>query len=204
MEETRMTRRWHMAAVALSIGMASPAHVPAAHAQVSPPDTQAAKQEAARLNQMPAVPPHETKGIDHSGRKEKGHVSYYGKGFAHKKMADGRPMNPESNVAASKTLPLGTTAKVTNLSNGKSATVKVEDRGPYVKGRVVDVSPKVADQLDLKHKGVAPVEVKPITVPQPDGAVKLGAGAADATPQEIQQAKEVTKQLTGQTEAVEK
>jgi len=113
-------------------------------------------------------------------------------------------MNPESNVAASKTLPLGTTAKVTNLSNGKSATVKVEDRGPYVKGRVVDVSPKVAEQLDLKHKGVAPVEVKPITVPQPDGAVKLGAGAADATPQEIQQAKEVTKQLTGQTEAVEK
>src|ERR1700693_3646232 len=47
--------------------------------------------------------------------------------------------------------------KVTNLENGKTATVKIEDRGPYVNGRVVDLTPKVADELDLKQKGVAPV-----------------------------------------------
>ena len=105
-------------------------------------------------------------------------------------------MNPPSNVAASKSLPLGTTAKVTNLRNGRSATVNVQDRGPVPRGRVMDVSPSVADQLDLKKQGVAPVKVKPITVPQPNGAVKLGAGAAEATPKEITQAAETTMRLT--------
>ena len=97
-----------------------------------------------------------------------------------------------SNVAASKTLPLGTTAKVTNLSNGKSATVKVEDRGPYVDGRVVDLTPKVADELDMKKVGVTPVVVAPIAVPQPDGAIKLGAGAAEADPKEVDKATQET------------
>jgi rare lipoprotein A len=62
-------------------------------------------------------------------------------------------------------------------------------------GRVIDVSPAVADQLDLKKQGTAVVEVKPITVPQPNGAVKLGAGAAEATPKEVMQAAETTRQL---------
>jgi rare lipoprotein A len=110
-------------------------------------------------------------------------------------MADGRPMNPHSNVAASKTLPLGTTAKVTNLQNSRSATVKIQDRGPYVAGRVIDVSPVVAEQLDLGKHGAALVEIKPITVPQSNGAIKLGAGGAGMTPNEIMQAAETTKQL---------
>jgi rare lipoprotein A len=110
-------------------------------------------------------------------------------------MADGRRLNPNANVAASKTLPLGTTAKVTNLDNGKTATVKVEDRGPFVDGRVVDLSPKVARDLDIRKDGLAPVEVKPITVPQPNGEVKLGAGAAEASPQEVRQAAETTEAL---------
>jgi rare lipoprotein A len=121
-------------------------------------------------------------------------------------MADGRRMDPNSNVAASKTLPLGSVAKVTNLENGKTATVKIEDRGPYVHGRVVDLAPKVADELQIKEKGVVPVEVKPITLPQPDGTVKLGAGAAEASPQEVTNAVEATKQMTGaaDTETAEK
>ena len=109
-------------------------------------------------------------------------------------MADGNRFNPNSNVAASKSLPLGTTAKVTNLKNGKSAVVKVQDRGPYIDGRVVDVTPKVADQLDMKKAGVTPVEVAPIAVPQTDGAVKLGAGAPDANPQELEQATQAATQ----------
>ena len=156
-----------------------------------------AKQEAQRLNNLPPVaPPHAVK-VDPSGRKEKGQGSYYADRFANRKMADGKRMDPNSNVAASKSLPLGSVAKVTNLENGKSATVKVEDRGPYVDGRVVDLSPKVAENLDIKKSGVAPVEVKPITVPQPDGGVKLGAGAAEATPQEVKRATETTRALTG-------
>ena len=94
-------------------------------------------------------------------------------------MADGSRMNPNTNAAASKTLPLGTTARVTNLESGKSAVVKIRDRGPYVHDRIVDVTPKVAEKLDMKDDGVAPVVVKPIAVPQPDGSIKPGVGATE-------------------------
>ena len=70
--------------------------------------------------------------------------------------------------------------------NGKSAEVKIEDRGPYVNGRIVDVAPAVANKLDMQKSGVTPVEVAPVAVPQRDGPPKLGAGAADA--QDVEQA----------------
>ncbi len=126
----------------------------------------------------PNAPPHHH--LDHSGKTRKGKASYYGRKFYSKEMADGTPMDPQSNSAASKTLPLGTTAKVTNLKTGASEVVEIRDRGPYVKGRIVDVSPKTADKLGLKQGGTAPVEVKPVEVPQPDGSVKAGTGAAEA------------------------
>jgi peptidoglycan lytic transglycosylase len=93
------------------------------------PDSPGARREARHLAGLPLVIPAVGR-ADPSGRKQQGRVSYYSSYFTHRKMADGQPMSPQSNVAASKTLPLGTTAKVTNLQNGKSATVKVEDRGP--------------------------------------------------------------------------
>jgi rare lipoprotein A len=114
---------------------------------------------------------------DHSGRVQHGKASYYGHEFAGRTMANGHPFRPNSEAAASKTLPLGTTARVTNLHNGHSTTVRVEDRGPRPAGRIVDVSPRAAEQLGLKHEGVAPVAVAPIDVPQPDGSVRPGAGA---------------------------
>jgi rare lipoprotein A len=159
----------------------------AALAATPPPDSPAAQQEAQKLADLPPVA-EKVPGKDHSGRKQKGRASYYHERFANRKMANGNRFNPNSDNAASKTLPLGTTAKVTNLQNGKSATVKVEDRGPYVGGRVVDLPPKIADELDMRKQGVAPVIVAPIAVPQPDGAVKLGAGAAEASPKEIEDA----------------
>ena len=118
-------------------------------------------------------------GLDRSGKARKGKASYYGRKFYTKKMADGTRMNPQSNAAASKTLPLGTKARVTNLENGNNEVVEIRDRGPYVKDRIVDVSPKTADKLGLKENGTAPVEVKPLAVPQPNGSVKPGAGAAE-------------------------
>jgi rare lipoprotein A len=114
------------------------------------------------------------KKLDRTGKPRKGKASYYGREFYGKKMANGKAMNPRSNVAASKTLPLGTKAKVTNLNTGKSAVVDVEDRGPYVDGRIVDLSPKVAEELEIKKKGVAPVEVAPIFVPPKGDIVKSG------------------------------
>lgn len=170
-------------------------------AETPPPDSRAAMQEAERLAAQPPVAPSGKPQVDPSGQKEKGKGSFYADKFSGRAMADGRKMDPEDNVAASKTLPLGSTAKVTNLETGKSATVKIQDRGPFVDGRVVDVSPRVAEQLEMKEQGVAPVEVKPITVPQKDGGVKLGAGAAEASPQEVRQAAETTKALVPRSAA---
>jgi rare lipoprotein A len=83
-------------------------------------------------------------------------------------------MNPHGNNAASRTLPLGTVAKVTNLATGKSAIITIEDRGPYIKGRIVDLSPSTAYKIGItKRIGVAKVVVAPIAVPLPDGRVKL-------------------------------
>lgn len=170
-------------------------------ADTPPPASAAARQEAERLAKLPPVSPKSGVAVDPSGRKEKGEASYYGPQFSGRTMADGRPMDPASSVAASKTLPLGTTAKVTSLETGKTATVTVQDRGPFVPGRVVDVSPKVAEQLGIKQQGVAPVEVKPITVPQRDGSVKLGAGAAETSSEEVRQAAETSRALAPRREA---
>jgi len=116
--------------------------------------------------------------LDLSGKKRVGKASFYAHRFAGKKMADGKMMNPQHDNAASRTLPLGTTAKVTNLDTGKSAFVTIQDRGPYVKGRIVDLSPSTAQEIGItQRQGVARVEVAPLAVPLPNGGVKLGAAA---------------------------
>jgi rare lipoprotein A len=148
-------------------------HVAVAHPSHNKP---AASHEAKRLAHGPPVTP--TGHIDYSGRSQRGQASYYARGFAGHKTASGTRFNPRSDGAACKTLPLGSIAMVTNLKTNKSARVTVEDRGPYAKGRLLDVAPQVADRLGIKKSGVAPVIVTPITVPQPDGTIKLGAGAA--------------------------
>jgi rare lipoprotein A len=118
---------------------------------------------------------------DRSARKRVGNASYYARQFFGRPMADGARMNPHGNNAASRTLPLGTVAKVTNLTTGRSAIVKIEDRGPYIKGRIVDLSPSTARKIGITpHIGVAKVVVAPITVPLPDGRIKRGGAALTA------------------------
>jgi rare lipoprotein A len=115
--------------------------------------------------------------LDRTGRKQFGKASFYAPMFAGRKMADGTRMRPSSNNAASRTLPLGTTAKVTNLETGKSAVVTIHDRGPYVVGRIVDLSPATARDIGLDRRtGVTRVEVAPIAIPMPNGNIKLGDG----------------------------
>ncbi len=70
---------------------------------------------------------------------------------------------------ARETLPLGTRARVTNLENGRTETVVVEDRGPRPCDRVFDVSPRTAEELGMKERGVAPVEVASVDVPRAGG-----------------------------------
>jgi rare lipoprotein A len=141
--------------------------------------------DAAPPGEQQAAPVHEpvvaNPQLDRSGHKRRGKASFYAQKFAGRKMADGTIMQPRGDNAASKTLPLGTTARVTNLENGRSAVVTIRDRGPYIQGRIVDLSPSTAKEIGIEHKnGVAKVEVAPIVVPLPDGRVKLGAAVTDS------------------------
>jgi rare lipoprotein A len=146
------------------------------------------KAQAARADELTPPQPHTPARLaviakpklDRSGNRRIGKASFYARMFAGRKMANGNKMDPQNNNAASRTLPLGTTAKVTNLKTGQSAVVTIQDRGPYVEGRIVDLSPATAQEIGItRREGVTKVEVAPITVPQPDGSVKLGAAAAE-------------------------
>ncbi len=89
-----------------------------------------------------------------------GQGSYYADKFAGRPTASGVPYRPGQMTAAHNTLPFGTLIQVTNVRNGRSVKVTVNDRGPHVKGRIVDVSKKAARQLDIVEAGVVPVQLK--------------------------------------------
>lgn len=98
----------------------------------------------------------------HHGRTQKGKASVYAPTLRGRTMADGTRFEPRSNAAASKTLALGTTARVRNLRNGRVAVVRIRDRGPHRAGRIIDVSPASANALGIRKEGVAPVAVTPL------------------------------------------
>lgn len=95
---------------------------------------------------------------------EIGIASWYGPGFHGKKTASGVLYDQNLMVAAHKTLPFGTVARVTNLENGRQVEVCVVDRGPYVKGRVIDLSARAAKALEMKHRGTARVKIEDLGV----------------------------------------
>jgi rare lipoprotein A (peptidoglycan hydrolase) len=88
-----------------------------------------------------------------------GTASWYGSYFQGKATASGEPYNMYDMTAAHMNLPLGTFVKVTNLRNGRSAVLRVNDRGPYVDGRVIDVSYNAAKALDFKARGLQRVRI---------------------------------------------
>ena len=94
-----------------------------------------------------------------------GEASFYGSGFQGKKTATGEKFNQNDKTAAHPTLPLGTKATVTNLDNGNSVDVKINDRGPYVKGRDIDLSKGAAKELGMTKDGIAPVKIEAEVVP---------------------------------------
>jgi rare lipoprotein A len=91
---------------------------------------------------------------------QSGQGSYYADKFAGKRTASGTPYRPGKLTAAHNTLPFGTKIKVTNAKTGRSVKVTVNDRGPHVKGRIVDLSKKAANKIGLVEAGVAPVQLK--------------------------------------------
>ena len=87
-------------------------------------------------------------------------ASWYGPGFVGHVTSDGEVFNPNQLTAASKTLPLGSRVRVTNPENGRSVVVRINDRGPYVKGRNLDLSHSAAQKIGLCAEGVGHVRVR--------------------------------------------
>lgn len=86
----------------------------------------------------------------------RGIASYY---WQPQRVASGGWFNPNALTAAHKTLRFGTRVRVTNLRNGRSVVVRINDRGPYIKGRIIDLSRRAADIVGMRKSGVAPVRV---------------------------------------------
>lgn len=89
-----------------------------------------------------------------------GKASYYAKSFNGKKTASGEKFRSSKRTAAHRTIPFGTKVKVTNLKNGKSVKVRINDRGPHVSGRIIDLSKKAAKKIDMVDQGVANVKIE--------------------------------------------
>lgn len=95
-----------------------------------------------------------------------GSASWYGPGFAGKRTASGERYNPKALTAAHRTLPFGTTLKVTNTENGRSVVVRVNDRGPFVKGREIDLSKGAAQSIGMIGSGTARVRLLALAKPE--------------------------------------
>ena len=107
------------------------------------------------MDTMAAVQP-----VEPTGRHlATGEASYYGPGFAGRLTANGERFNPSELTAAHKTLPFGTTLRVTNERNGKSVVVRVNDRGPYAGNRILDLSQGAASEIGMIASGTARVRI---------------------------------------------
>ena len=95
-----------------------------------------------------------------------GTASWYGPGLRGHKTASGEVLNPNALTAAHRSLPLDSKIRVTNLENGKSVDVTVNDRGPYLPGRVIDLSVRAAERLDIREVGLAKVRIEALTPEQ--------------------------------------
>ena len=110
--------------------------------------------------------------IVEDGTGEVGFASYYGQRFHGRRTASGHPFDASGSTAAHRMLPLGTEVTITNLANGRVATATITDRGPFIRGRIIDVSRTLAARLGFIHLGKTKVRVtvrgfKPLDPPPP-------------------------------------
>lgn len=104
-----------------------------------------------------------TSGPNISDFEQRGRASWYGRGFHGRKTASGEKYNMNALTAAHRTLPLASFVRVTNQTNQKSVIVKINDRGPYAKGRVIDLSYAAATMLGMRGAGVGSVKIEGLT-----------------------------------------
>lgn len=134
--------------------------------------------EAAKVTKPPVIATvgHTTKKPKRSEPYQVGTASWYGEYFQGKQTASGEPYDMRDFTAAHPTLPLGTFVKVTNLRNGKAVVVRINDRGPVVDGRIIDVSYNAAHALGFRERGLQKVRLdlyQPTTLAELQPVAKL-------------------------------
>lgn len=161
MSLSRLRRRGTELAVMLAVtGLMSPGPVQAD--ELAPGDRLAALTEtvAALDESIRIAPPAEDKGEAVLEMIGQGEASYYGHELAGNRTASGERFNPYGLTAAHRTLPLGTRLKVTNVANGRSVIVRINDRGPFVRSRLIDVSLGAAREIQMVRSGKAQVRLE--------------------------------------------
>ncbi|HSC85101.1 MAG TPA: septal ring lytic transglycosylase RlpA family protein [Pseudomonas sp.] len=98
--------------------------------------------------------------VDPHGYRAEGQASWYGAKHHGRKTASGERFDQNALTAAHRELPFGTRVRVTNLNNDKQVIVRINDRGPHTRGRLIDLSKQAAEQIDMLRAGVAPVRVE--------------------------------------------
>lgn len=116
------------------------------------------------------------------GIKERGMASWYGVPFHGRLAANGEVFDMEAMTAAHRTLPLGSMVRVVNLLNGKHVRVRINDRGPYVNGRILDLSHAAAAQLGMVEGGLSVIQLEVIGDHRPEFVVESEEGALYAPP----------------------
>lgn len=110
-----------------------------------------------------------------------GTASWYG-GFHHgRKTASGERFNMQAMTAAHPSLTMGTVLRVTNLDNGRTTNVRINDRGPFKRGRIIDLSAGAAHALGMKQEGIAHVRIEAFASDQPAGSAAASAGTVPLT-----------------------
>ncbi len=109
----------------------------------------------------------------HQGFVQQGLASWYGRKFHGRKTSNGEIYNMYAMTAAHKTLPLGTSVRVHNLANGRQTVVRINDRGPFVQGRIIDLSYSAADKLGVVGPGTAPVKVVALGYQEQDAGGRI-------------------------------
>lgn len=127
------------------------------------------------------------------GYTEEGIASWYGPGFHGKLTASGERYDMYQMTAAHKRLPLGTTVRVRSLATGRSVTVKINDRGPFIRGRIIDLSYAAARSLRMIGKGIERIRLKVLRKPGSSGPFWVQVSAFD----DLQEARSLRNQLQG-------
>jgi rare lipoprotein A (peptidoglycan hydrolase) len=148
-----------IAALGTAVVLASPGWAMEVDILEAPAAVQAAEPPAP-VAETPALDSVPASGADMLRKGEVGVASFYGKEFKGRKTASGHYFDPEGMTAAHRNLPLGTQVRITNLNNGRSYEALINDRGPFVPGRIIDVSRGLAEKLGFIRSGIAKVKIE--------------------------------------------